>query len=266
MKTKTEADSSSRTEVETTVRNAGGWITDTEDIITNTDASGKEETVVITGDYERIEVVVPDTDLENLREAEVVVQKIVPREATIVFETEGDIVIPIDYLREASLQSFGIEVQNSSTLQSVEITTQVVQKLSKYGEDTVFSVKVVESKDLTEIQRAVIRDNYAMTLVVTIGDRVIHELGGEARIAVLCDQPYDHVYYVSDNGAIEEIECEYHADTKTLEFTLTHFSVYTLTVGPLDYVVDGEDLTIIVLAAFIALVMVGIAVLVIKKR
>ncbi|MBR4202072.1 MAG: InlB B-repeat-containing protein [Candidatus Methanomethylophilaceae archaeon] len=266
MKTKTEADSSSRTEVETTVRNAGGWITDTEVIITNTDASGKEETIVITGDYERIEAVVPGTDLASLREAESVIQKIAPREATIVFETEGDIVIPIDYLREASLQSFGIEVQNSSTLQSVEITNQVVQKLSKHGQDAVFSVKVVQSKDLSEMQKAVIRDNYAMTLVVTVGDTVIHELGGEARIAVLCDQPYDHVYYVSDNGAIEEIECEYHADTKTLEFTLTHFSVYTLTVGPLDYVVDGEDLTIIVLAALIALVMVGIAVLVIKKR
>jgi len=240
---------------------------DTKVNIIDIDADGNEQIIQIRGDTDKIEAYMPDTELSNLHEAESVFRQIVPKEVTIVFETEGEVVLPIDYLREASIKEYGIAVQNNSTLQAVEMDRSVVQMLSKKGQDAVFSVKKVDSKDLTERQRAIIHDNYAMSLIVTVGDAAIHELGGEADITILCDQPYDHVYYVSDNGNVEEIPCKYDEGSRTMTFTLTHFSVYTLTVGPMEYGSEGDNMMFIVIAAVIGLIVAGIVVLVaVKKR
>ena len=95
----------------------------------------------------------------------------------------------------------------------------------------------------------------------------ISDLGGHAFVTVPCDKAYDHVYYVSEGGMIEEIPCAYNAETNTLDFTLVHFSVYTITVGPLVIGEIENDLTMfIAIAAVVLLVVTIVVAVVIKKR
>ena len=265
VKTTTEADSSTRTEVETTVKNAGGWVTDTEVIITKTDVSGKEDTIVVTGDHEKVEAVLPDTELTNLREAEAIIDKIDPREVSLVFESDEQVIIPRDYISEAAIRDYGVSVRCED--QKVTLDSDVIRNISKQGSDAVITVKRVNASDLTVDQRRVITDNYAMSLTIEVGEKKISDLGGQAFVSVPCDKPYDHVYYVSDGGMIEEISCKYNAETNTLDFTLVHFSVYTITVGPLVIGEIENDLTMFIVIAAVALLVVTIVVaVVIKKR
>lgn len=265
VKTRTESDSSTRTEVETVVRDSDGRVTDTEVIITKTDVSGKEDTIVVTGDHEKVEAIVPDTELTNLHEASAVIKNIDTREVSIVIESDGEVVISRDYISEAALKDFGIAIKSEG--QKVSLDSDAIQNLSRQNKDAVMSVKKISASELTEPQRRVISDNYAMSLTIDVGDKKISDLGGKAFVSVPCDKPYDHVYYVSDGGMIEEISCKYNAETNTLDFTLVHFSVYTLTVGPLVIGEIENDLTIFIAIAAVTLLVVTIVVaVVIKKR
>jgi len=182
----------------------------------------------------------------------------------LVFSSaDGVIIIPSDYLKEATIRSYTISLDNNE--KRVTLDEATVKNLSSKGGDAILSIKKLNPEDLTERQRAIIHDNYAMALTITINGDNISALGGNATVSVLCDKPYDHLYYVSDNGAVEEIECSYDAATGIMTFKLEHFSVYTLTVGPLAFS-EEEDLMMFVAIAAATLVVIIAGALIIRKR
>jgi len=182
----------------------------------------------------------------------------------IFSSADGEIIIPSDYLKEATIREYTISLDNNE--KKIVLDEAVVKNLSSKGGDAILSVKKLNPEDLTERQRAIIHDNYAIALSIVINDENISALGGTATISVQCDQPYDHIYYVSDNGAVEEIECSYDAATKVLTFELVHFSVYTLTVGPLAFSEEDDFIVFVAIAAAILVIVVVAGAVMIKKR
>ena len=233
--------------------------------VINTDSDGKQTSFTITGDSEKVEAHLPDTTFEVLREAETFLDDITTNAVELVFSSEsGEVIIPSDYLKEATLRDYTISLDNNEKRVSLDEAT--VKNLSNKGGDVVLSMKRVDPADLTERQREIISDNYAMALTITINSENISALGGTATVSVQCDQAYDHVYYVGSDGEIEEIECSYDSATGIMTFTLVHFSIYTMTDGPL--VLDERDDTVIyaaIVAAILIVIITAVAI-VIKKR
>ncbi|MBE6522710.1 MAG: hypothetical protein E7Z62_06265 [Thermoplasmata archaeon] len=255
----------SKTEERLVVTDDAGRIVEENVKIINTDAEGHQVSFVIVNDGDKAEAYLPDTSFDVLREAETILDEMKSMDVDLVFSSaDGVIIIPSDYLKEATIRSYTISLDNNE--KRVTLDEATVKNLSSKGGDAILSIKKLNPEDLTERQRAIIHDNYAMALTITINGDNISALGGNATVSVLCDKPYDHLYYVSDNGAIEEIECSYDAATGIMTFKLEHFSVYTLTVGPLAFS-EEEDLMMFVAIAAAALVVVIIAgALIIRKR
>ena len=232
------------------------------------DAEGKGKIIIIRGDRYGLEALVPDEMTETLGEVDRLITDIVTEKVTVVFEREdGGLFIPKEYLAEASGYGYGIAVNNRT--QYVAIDKDVVSHLSAIGEDAYFSIREVKYEELTEKQKPIIGHNYALSISIVMNGHSISELGGFADIMIITDSPYDHVYYVTDDAEISEIECDYDETTRTLKFTLVHFSVYALTEGPL--IIDDGDkdefpIGIVIAIIIAAIAVVAVTAFVIKRR
>jgi hypothetical protein len=210
--------------------------------------------------------------MDPLFEVEDLVSEIGASKVTIAFGADGSILIPAEYLKEASDNEYSLLL--SSDNRTVTLDKDVVQNMSSVDLDGLLSIRVAEPRDLTDDQKEIIGDNYAITLTINLGSHTLSELGGKATVQITDDMPYDHVYYIMNDGTIEEIPCSYDAETKTLTFELTHFSIYTMTVGELDpghggdepEKEDKDNLTLVLAVALIALIAFAAVLFIIIRR
>jgi len=98
------------------------------------------------------------------------------------------------------------------------------------GSSVKITVKEVSQSSLTKEQRAAINPNDLVFDITVMSDsQVIHNFDGTITVTV----PYDGelpvaVWYLSDNGELEEIPCVYDEMTKTVSFTTGHLSLYVI--------------------------------------
>jgi hypothetical protein len=254
-----------KTEEHLVITDDTGRIVEADIKVVSTDSEGNQTSFTINGDGEKVEAHLPDTTFETLREAEAFLDNMTTNAVEIVFSSEsGEVVIPSDYLKEATIRDYTISLDNNEKKVSLDEAT--VKNLSNKGGDAVLSVKKIDPADLTEKQREIISDNYAMALTITVKDENISTLGGTATVSVRCDQAYDHVYYVGANGEVEEIACSYDSASGVITFTLVHFSIYTMTVGPLEFEEKDDTLMYAAIAAAILIIAVAAVVIVLRKR
>ncbi|MBR4686335.1 MAG: InlB B-repeat-containing protein [Candidatus Methanomethylophilaceae archaeon] len=256
---KTSSDGSKVSEEYRTVSDPDGRLSEKEISIVSKDAYGNEETLRIRGDGESVEAVMPNTEIESLREVQELISDIAPESVTLTFGAEGDsVVIPSEYVREVSENQYNISLSNTD--HAVVLDSDVVQRMSSDNQDVTLTIRDVGESDLSNEQKAVIGDNPAVTLMLYVGSTVVSDLGGSAYVSVKCDGAFDHVYFVANDGTVEEIQCTYDAENGTMDFTLVHFSVYVLTSGPIKTGSDMYALYIAVIAA-IALSVIAVAVI-----
>ena len=240
-----------------TMKDAEGNVIDKDVRIVTTEPSGSESILSITGDSDSVEVKIPDTKAETLREVGEYISDISDAEVIVVYDSpDGTMSMPSGYLIEASRN--GYDVTMSSGDHSVTIDSNVIRGLTVGGMDAALSIQRIDPSDLTQAQRDVVGDNYVLSLSLAVGDRIVSDLGGNADISVVCDRPYDRVYFVKDNGDVEEVECNYNEGSMTMEFTLTHFSVYVLSDGPIQSPIHYDSTVLIAVMAVIIIAAVGL--------
>jgi len=101
---------------------------------------------------------------------------------------------------------------------------------------------IIEKSSLTEEGQQVLGDRPVYTFSVFAGTTSISNFGGGN---VHISLPYTLqanedsnaiiVYYIAESGELETIRGQYHASTKTVEFTTTHFSQYIIGYNPVSF-------------------------------
>lgn len=108
--------------------------------------------------------------------------------------------------------------------------------------DVVLTVSKVSPDVLSEENRRLVGNHPVYDFSLTAGDVKVNTFGGgEVNISI----PYTLkpgetaetlvVYYIDDAGILKTIRGAYHADTGTVDFTVTHFSYYTMGNNPVDF-------------------------------
>jgi hypothetical protein len=110
-----------------------------------------------------------------------------------------------------------------------------------------------EAKEtLNEAQKEAVGENTVIDLTVTVGGKAVHDFKGEVTVAspytppeTTVEEDYDllTVYYVDDNGNIQEIKGAYFdPKTKQIVFKTTHFSKFMVAewINPFSDIAKGE--------------------------
>jgi hypothetical protein len=102
------------------------------------------------------------------------------------------------------------------------------------SQNVVLEIEEVDASDLTSANRQIIGNHPVYDFTLTTGSVKIQNFGGKSAISI----PYTLqsgetaetviVYYMDDNGKLQIIRGAYKAETKTVNFTVEHFSLYAL--------------------------------------
>jgi hypothetical protein len=112
-------------------------------------------------------------------------------------------------------------------------TIETINDASSSGDVTI-SVETVDVETLSEEVQAKLADIElpVFDFTVTKGSKQVSDFGGEVRISI----PYTLkenqdgnaivVYFLNDNGELEQVEGQYNPETETIDFKTDHFSKY----------------------------------------
>lgn len=170
-------------------------------------------------------------------------------------------------ISNASVSKIGsdkdVEVKIETGKGTIVLENSVLSGLSgKTGNISISVGDVDKSKDLNEKQRAAVGDNPVFDLALYAGSESIHQLGGKATITV----PYTlkagedpskvTVWYVNDEGVLSKADSTvYDAESKTVTFTTSHFSVYTIGIES-TAPSSGSDNTVLIVVICIVVILV----------
>ena len=179
------------------------------------------------GSYDRIEIVMPDTDRIDVNNAKDSIEGILCKEVIVGISSDtGVLVIPEETMDLLSEYGYGASVNDGQ--RHVLLMPDVISYLSTLDGETVLSVRQSTGDDLTPEQKATVGNNYAVTVTMTVGGETISDLQGEAEIVLSSVAEGSVVYYVAPDGSIEEIPSTYATETSDIDFVVYHFSVYMI--------------------------------------
>jgi len=257
-------DGSTRTEDSHSVKDGSGKLVDLEVEIIETDAEGKKSVLQIYGDADRVDVLMPDREYETLKEVKSVVEDERISDIVLNFESDDGILdLEANYIIKVSNEGYSISFKSRDL--KVDLDEKVMDNLSSKFSDIELSITWIDVRTLPVEQREIIKDNHALSLKIDLGEHTLSELGGKATVRIAVDESYDHVYYVGTEGHVEEIECYYDHDSKMIVYSINHFSIYTITEGPLVYGGEaGFDFVLILIV--LAILAVAVAIVYLVKR
>ena len=237
----------------------------------DTEGDSKEYSVTVTniGDEKeiryRVDAILPDTTVLDVETAKDIIDEYVYEIAVVgTYSEEGMIIIPEQTL--PLVAEYGYEISVSTEGQYVLLDSDVVDALAERGGEVILMVHKAKDDELTEEQRRVIGDNYAIELIMTIDGEYVTELHGSAEIIVEPGYASIAVWYVNDDGEKELIDSSYDPETGRVSFDVGHFSVYMMEMEhqPSE---DTKDWTLeIVIGAVIVAIVVLLLFLVLRHR
>jgi uncharacterized repeat protein (TIGR02543 family) len=205
-------------------------------------ADGSSTEVKVSGGKERIDIDVSGTSHDDILdvmdsisdvEADDYLLRTVAREGAIAFDA-GSVSL---------LADLGCQLYMGGDRESVSLDADVISNLVKSNGDVVLSIGEAEKESITDKQKKVIGDRYAIQVNLTDGGQQIHELGGTAGIMSEPGYKALYVYYVDDNGNTTLIESTYDASTGNVYFDVDHFSTYMFSEE--EYIPPSEDNTVL---------------------
>ena len=112
---------------------------------------------------------------------------------------------------------------------SVELNVETVNWLHERGSGFDLDINKATEDEMTEAQREIVGDNYAISVVLKQNGQIVNVLeSGFAVISVKIDIDSAAVYYVDEGGSSEFIRCSYDEGTQTLEYKVDHFSIFMI--------------------------------------
>ncbi|MBP6021331.1 MAG: Ig domain-containing protein, partial [Candidatus Methanomethylophilaceae archaeon] len=158
---------------------------------------------------------------------------------------------------------------------TVEFGSAVLGNMSKNSGTTLkIEVVKVDKGTLSESQRDKVGDGIVIDVNVTVGTTKVHQLGGKVKVSV----PYElkpgqdagnlKVWYLNDNGTLEEIPCTYDAKSKTVVFETGHFSKFAVMYAEtaVDDTAPATDWTIIAIVAVVLVLAIAVAGVMFRRR
>jgi len=158
--------------------------------------------------------------------------------------------------------SLKVEGSVGSSKGSVTVDTDVCTSLSKDADGQIgLSMDEGRNDDLTEAQKATVKERYFIVLGATVGDKKVHDLGGKATVTFgyapkdgqdisrLC------IFYVADDGSRTRMDSTFDPETGMFSMATDHFSVFM--VGE-DVDEGGSGTSTALAAGIVAALIVGI--------
>ena len=259
-----DLDGSTRTEDSHSVKDDRGRLVEYEHEIVETDPEGRKSSLTMYGDSDRLDVFMPDKRLETLKDIKEIVKDERIEDIVLNFESDDGILdLGFNYIVRVSNEGYSISFKSKDL--KVDLDAKVMDNLSSKASDITLSIQWIDVSTLPIEQRVIINDNRALSLKIDVGGHSLSELGGKATVRVAVADTYDHVYYVSTDGHVENIDCSYDHESNMIVYTITHFSIYTITEGPLKYKEASEFNVMMILVALIILLAAGLVVYIIKR-
>lgn len=138
-------------------------------------------------------------------------------------------------------EGYSITVENGKKKLTLDPT--VVKGIADSGGDDIRLIVIEATPEMkTEMQKEVIRAEYSVKVALLVNGVEVHNLyGGKARIDI--DPGFDalFVYYVAEDGSLEDVPSTYDKGTGILEFTVSHLSIYMITAEKYVPAEDGDD-------------------------
>ncbi len=258
-------DKSIRTVTETFTDAKGNTDTKFDEKITYRDGY-LQRVIEIKGENGKLVVEVPALDPLNIYDAKEELDKMAYDSVVFKGSNTEDFTIPELSVTILADNEYGLEFGNLDF--DVVFDYNVVKHLNDLGGDVTLIIHRAHQEDLTEAQKSVIGDKYAITIRLTAGEQQVSELGGTATISVFYNGNY--IYYVGDDGKLEEIPCEYDMFTGNITFSVEHFSVYMATKqkvpGPDPGHVDEYSLVIILAIAVLIATIIAVSVIMLRRK
>lgn len=110
----------------------------------------------------------------------------------------------------------------------VRTVYRILEEGGSIGEEVVLRIEKATEDDLNERQAAVIGDNYAVSVTLTVNGEYVSELGGVAEISLEPGFEAVYVYHVLLSGELEPVDCTYDPETGMVDFAVDHFSIYMI--------------------------------------
>lgn len=260
--------------------------------VESTDGSVKSETDVSVkdGEVQKAESVTSVTVSEGTLDAESVKTAVEQSKASIertsvkteevskTLKVEGPEGIRIVTTPEAlvMVSEHGAELEvkgvDGGLVGSFAVDTGVCDTLSKDADgDIDLRMEPGRAGDLTEAQKQTVQDSYYIVLVATVGEKKVHELGGQAVVSFeytpvegqdvsrLC------IYYIDEDGNSTRMDSGYDPESGIFSMRTDHFSVFMIGEVEEEESGDGGDGNAVliagVLVAIVAAVVVAAAIL-----
>lgn len=170
-------------------------------------------------------------------------------------------------------------IRLKSSLGTVVLNNASVKNVSKENADVSISFSLVDKDiELSEDQKRSVGDSPVYDIDLSAGDKKIHELGGKATVIIPytlsdgADPSKVAIWYLKDDGSLVKVDnAVYDPETKTVTFTVDHFSKYVVDVDTSDDSNNngtGLNSAVIVgiVVAIVLIVAAGVIVFVIMKK
>ena len=242
----------------TTETKVNGQVTETSEIMTEYDSektmveeemvlttrdpgTGKEDTYdVVTKLIDiksvekryKVEATIDDMDLADVEKVSEIIDGCFAKYdceiASVGMETEtGTISVSHELMGAFAAKHYRLFSRNGDMC--VELDEKVVKWLHESGSKVDLRINKATADEMTEAQRNVVGNNYAISVVLMLDGQVVSALQeGLAEITVKIDKSNVSVYYVDDGGSSEYIECTYDEETQIVRYMVDHFSIFMI--------------------------------------
>lgn len=224
------SDGYSRDEMAFIEKDRSGEVTVMDMTIVTVTPEGEEKVSFAAFDSGSLTVSVPDTTEGDLSDVLGAVALASPESVSVEVRGVEDADLNQEWI--SAMVDGGFELTLSLEAGRVGLDADVMENLGSKGGDYVLTLRETEPGDVSEDQREVIGDAYAVTVTLEGDGSRISILGGIATVTIRPGGDVRYAYFVNADGEVEEVPCAYDEGTGQAVMTLEHFSVYMLSDEP----------------------------------
>jgi hypothetical protein len=127
---------------------------------------------------------------------------------------------------------------------SIVVPQDIIDEREATADDIIFNIEVVDSSKLTDKQREVIADNYAVDINLSIKNGAVHKIGTTTIVKLKFapvqgkDMSKTIVKFVAEDGSVEDMATWY--SDGEITFETNHLSVFMVVLSDITQPIDEE--------------------------